>query len=60
MKYLLGATIVFWLFTAWMAKTNSHSVDDFVGSFYTWVFGAVSAILTFIYIAFVFWYHTFW
>ena len=59
MKYLLIATLVFWSLFYWAYKASNNGGDDFGAAFPALVLGALSIALTIIYVALVFWYHSF-
>lgn len=60
MKYLLITTVVFWILFGWSAYSASHAQGDNFGAAFPAIFcGAVSTILTVVYISLVFWNHRF-
>ena len=60
MKYLLIATLIFWALSWWAFKAADRPGDDFGAVFPALGAGAVSVILTVVYVALAFWNHRFW
>ena len=59
MKYLLIITLVWYGLSFWAFKAADRPGDDFGAAFPAIICGAVSMVLTIVYVALVFWNHRF-